>query len=165
MKGTCIASLERDVAILVASATFLQSISQNLALTVVVKLTQSLTKLSGVLPVTSSHWALVVPPVMEQSNLRVGVSPLYWLIIPLEAATGTGMVRVIGLWNFRLRGSMVTIGDTATRLPSSLAVSSEGIGWAWRPTLIFLVSAPWGKTAWTWGTTVELTTPPSGPMA
>ena len=68
---------------------------------------------------------------MEQSNLRVGVSPLYWLIIPLEAATGTGMVRVIGLWNFRLRGSMVTIGDTATRLPSSLAVSSEGMGWAW----------------------------------
>ena len=56
-----------------ASPTFLQSISQNLALTwrrryykgslmrdlrrltVVVKLTQSLTKVSGVLPVTSSH--------------------------------------------------------------------------------------------------------------
>ena len=30
----------------------------------------------------------------------------------------------------------------------------------WRPTLIFLVSAPWGKTAWTWGTTVLFTTPP-----
>lgn len=40
------------------------------------------------------------------------------------------MVRVIGLWNFRLLGSMVTIGDTATRLPSSLAVMSVGIGWA-----------------------------------
>ena len=56
---------------MVASATFLQSINQNLALTwndlitkqvrtrerltVVVKLTQSLTKVSGVLPVTSSH--------------------------------------------------------------------------------------------------------------
>ena len=35
----------------------------------------------------------------------------------------------------------------------------------WRPTLIFLVRAPWGKTAWTCGTTVLLTTPPSGPMA
>ena len=30
----------------------------------------------------------------------------------------------------------------------------------WRPTLIFLVRAPWGKTACTWGTTVLLTTPP-----
>ena len=35
----------------------------------------------------------------------------------------------------------------------------------WRPTLIFLVRAPCGKTAWTCGTTVLLTTPPSGPMA
>lgn len=34
-----------------------------------------------------------------------------------------------------------------------------------RPTLIFLVSAPWGKTACTWGTTVLETIPPSGPMA
>ena len=33
------------------------------------------------------------------------------------------------------------------------------------PTFIFFVSAPWGKTAWTWGTTVEFTTPPSGPIA
>lgn len=39
-----------------------QSINQNLAETVVVKETQSLTKVSGVDPVTSSHWALVVPP-------------------------------------------------------------------------------------------------------
>ena len=30
-----------------------------------------------------------------------------------------------------LRGSTVTMGETATRLPSSLAVSSGGIGWAW----------------------------------
>ena len=52
--------------------------------------------------------------------------------MPFEAATGTGMVRVIGLWNFRLLGSMVTMGDTATRLPSSFAVSSEGMGWAWK---------------------------------
>jgi len=69
--------------------------------------------------VTSSHWARVVPPVIEQSRRRVGVSPEYWLIIPLLAATGTGMVRVIGLWNFRLLGSTVTIGETATRFPRS----------------------------------------------
>ena len=68
---------------------------------------------------------------IEHSSRRVGVSPEYWLIMPLEAATGTGMVRVIGLWNLRRRGSTVTIGDTATRLPSNLAVSSVGIGWAW----------------------------------
>lgn len=32
------------------------------------------------------------------------------------------------------------------------------------PTLIFLVRAPSGKTAWTWGTRVLLRTPPSGPI-
>ena len=74
----------------------------------------------------------VLLPVMEQSSLRVGVSPWYWLIIPLPAATGTGMVREIGLWNLRLRGSMVTMGDTATLLPSSLAVSSGEMGWAYK---------------------------------
>ena len=34
-----------------------------------------------------------------------------------------------------------------------------------RPTLIFFVSAPSGKIACTWGTTVLDTIPPSGPMA
>lgn len=34
----------------------------------------------------------------------------------------------------------------------------------WRPTRILLVSAPSGKTACTCGTTVLLSTPPSGPM-
>ena len=62
LKGTCIASRYSSVAILVASPTFRQSISQNLAETVVVKFTQSLTKCRGVEPVTSSHCALVVPP-------------------------------------------------------------------------------------------------------
>ena len=71
-------------------------------------------------------------PVIEHKRRSVGVSPWYWLIIPFPAATGTGMVNVIGLWNLRLRGSMVTIGDTATRLPSSFAVSSEGMGWAYK---------------------------------
>lgn len=48
--------------------------------------------------------------------------------MPLLAACGTGIVNIIGLWNFRRRGSTVTIGDTATRLPSSLATNSAGIG-------------------------------------
>ena len=69
-------------------------------------------------------------PVMLQRSLNVGASPEYWLIMPLLAACGTGIVRVMGLWNFRLRGSTVTIGDTATRLPSNLAASSAAIGCA-----------------------------------
>lgn len=44
-----------SVAILVASEMFRQSMSQNLADTVVVNETQSLTKVKGVDPVTSSH--------------------------------------------------------------------------------------------------------------
>ena len=69
-------------------------------------------------------------PVIEHKSLKVGVSPLYWLIIPFPAAWGTGIVKVIGLWNFLLRGSTVTMGETATLLPKSLAVNSGGIGWA-----------------------------------
>lgn len=42
------------------------------------------------------------------------------------------MVKVIGLWNFLRLGSTVTIGDTATLLPSSLATRSAGIGCAYR---------------------------------
>lgn len=58
----------------------------------------------------------------------MGASPEYWFIIPLLAACGTGIVSVIGLWNLRLLGSTVTIGDTPTRLPSSFETSSPGIG-------------------------------------
>lgn len=39
------------------------------------------------------------------------------------------------------------------------------IGLTWRPTLIFLVRAAGGKTAWTWGTAEEETVPPSMPTA
>lgn len=77
--------------------------------------------------VTRKH----ILPVMLQSSLSVGASPEYWLIMPLLAACGTGIVNTIGLWNFRRRGSTVTIGETATRFPSSFATSSAGIGWAW----------------------------------
>lgn len=65
IKGTCIASRYNSVAIFEASATFRQSISQNLADTVVVNETQSLTKVRGVEPVTSSHCALDVPPIIK----------------------------------------------------------------------------------------------------
>lgn len=65
-----------------------------------------------------------------QSNLSVGTSPEYGLIMPLLAACGTGIVRVIGLWNLRRRGSTVTIGETATRFPNSFVTSSVGIGCA-----------------------------------
>lgn len=50
-----------SVAILVASEMLRQSISQNRADTVVVNETQSLTKVSGVEPVTSSQTALFCP--------------------------------------------------------------------------------------------------------
>lgn len=50
------------MAILAASDTFLQSINQNLADTVVVNDTQSLTNVRGVDPVTSSQIALFCPP-------------------------------------------------------------------------------------------------------
>jgi hypothetical protein len=62
MKGGCVASLYSSVAILVASPMLRQSISQKRADTVVVNVTQSFTNVRGVEPVTSSHWARVVPP-------------------------------------------------------------------------------------------------------
>lgn len=54
--------LYNSLAILEASSTFRQSISQKRADTVVVKLTQSLISVRGVDPVTSSHCARVAPP-------------------------------------------------------------------------------------------------------
>ena len=62
MKGGCVASLYSSVAILVASPMLRQSMSQKRADTVVVNVTQSFTNVRGVEPVTSSHWARVVPP-------------------------------------------------------------------------------------------------------
>lgn len=69
---------------------------------------------------------------MLHRSLKVGASPEYWLIMPLLAACGTGIVKVIGLWNFLRLGSTVTIGDTATLFPSNLATRSAGIGCAYR---------------------------------
>lgn len=65
---------------------------------------------------------------MEQSNRNVGADPEYWLIIPCECALGAGMLNVIVLWNFRLLGSTVTTGETATPCPNNFAVNSGSIG-------------------------------------
>lgn len=62
INGTWHISLYNSVAMLPALDTCLQSINQNLADTVVVNETQSLTNVRGVEPVTSSHWALALPP-------------------------------------------------------------------------------------------------------
>lgn len=48
--------------------------------------------------------------------------------MPWVWALGAGILRVIALWNFLRLGSTVTIGDTATPRPRSLAVSSGSIG-------------------------------------
>lgn len=69
--------LYSSVAIFVASPTFLQSISQNLAETVVVKDTQSFTNVKGVDPVTSSHCALVVPPIEQLRNNTLNKECVY----------------------------------------------------------------------------------------
>lgn len=68
---------------------------------------------------------------MEHKSLNVGALPEYWFIIPWLCALGAGILRVIALWNFLLLGSTVTIGETATPRPRSLAVNSGSIGWAW----------------------------------
>lgn len=60
--GTCKDSSYNSVAIFGTAPIFLQSISQNLAETVVVNDTLSFMKVSGVEPVTSSHCASFVPP-------------------------------------------------------------------------------------------------------
>ncbi|KAK2178742.1 hypothetical protein NP493_529g01068 [Ridgeia piscesae] len=78
----------------------------------------------------SSHSAGVDPPIKLHNSRSVGASPPYWLSMPFWEAFGTGTVRVMGLWNLRRRGSTVTMGLTATRLPSILATRSAGTGWA-----------------------------------
>lgn len=67
-------------------------------------------------------------PVIEQSRRNVGALPEYWLIMPWLWAFGAGILNVIALWNLRRLGSTVTIGETATPRPSSLAVKSGSIG-------------------------------------
>lgn len=68
---------------------------------------------------------------MEHNNLNVVFKlPWYWLIMPCECAFGAGILSVIALWNFRLLGSTVTIGETATPCPRSFETSSGSIACA-----------------------------------
>lgn len=84
-------------------------------------------------------------PVIEQSNRSVGALPEYWLIIPWLCARGAGMLSVIALWNLRRLGSTVTIGETATPRPNSLAVKSGSIGWAYICFFFFIL---FSRTFW-----------------
>ena len=86
---------------------------------------------------TVSHTAVLHSPIILQSSLSVGASllapvapPPYWFNMPFCTARGSGIVSVIGRWNFRRRGSIVTIGLTATRLPSIRDTRLAGTGCA-----------------------------------
>lgn len=65
---------------------------------------------------------------MLHSSLRVGASPPKPFSVTSLAALGTGMVMVIGLWNFRLLGSKVTMGLKVALLPRTFLTSSLCVG-------------------------------------
>ena len=70
-------------------------------------------------------------PVMLHSRRRHGAaSPLCPLGCPSADLGGTGMVIVIGLWNFLLLGSTVTMGLKVALLPRTALTMSSGTGWA-----------------------------------
>lgn len=70
-------------------------------------------------------------PVMLQSSLRQGAgSPLRPLATASLDLGGTGIVMVMGLWNFLLLGSTVTIGLNDARLPVMVHTRSSGTGCA-----------------------------------
>lgn len=65
-----------------------------------------------------------------QSRRRLVVSPS-----PLSRGLsvqegGSGIRSPMGRWNFRRRGSTVTMGLNVAWLPRSLVTSSSGTGWA-----------------------------------
>lgn len=72
---------------------------------------------------------------------------LYCVNIPLFELCGRGMHNVIGLWNFRLLGSTVTIGETATLFPCKRVTISCGTTCACTETLIVFVKDPSGNIA------------------
>jgi len=75
-------------------------------------------------------WNLRLPARLQRSR-KLGASGPYWFIMPFWDAFGNVIVSVIGLWNLRRRGSIVTIGLTATRLPNIFATKSAETGWTW----------------------------------
>ena len=86
----------------------------------------SLQMLAGV---NSKDGNNVTKPVMLQRRRRFGVvSPWDPLDTPSPEGGGTGMVIVIGLWNFLLLGSTVTIGLNVALFPRIFFTISSGTG-------------------------------------
>lgn len=56
------------------------------------------------------------------------MSPLYPLVTPSPDGGGTGIVMVIGLWNFLLLGSTVTMGLNVALFPRIFLTISSGTG-------------------------------------
>lgn len=74
----------------------------------------------------------MVLPVMLQSSRNVGVYPPKPLRTGSELLPGTGMVMVMGLWNFLLRGSRVTMGLKVALFPKIFLTTLTLTGWACR---------------------------------
>jgi len=87
-------------------------------------------------------------PAMLQSSRRF---PTLYLVAADWSSHGNGRVTVIGLWNLRRRGSIVTIGPTLTPAPRTLVTSSLGSDCAWTifATSLFI-------HVWWFGAVVEL---------
>jgi len=68
---------------------------------------------------------------MLQSSRRQGTASPRWPTgWPSADRGGTGIVIVIGLWNFLLLGSTVTMGLKVALLPRTALATSSGTGWA-----------------------------------
>lgn len=62
----------------------------------------------------------------------MGVSPPKLFCTGSELLLGTGMVMVMGLWNFLLRGSRVTMGLKVALFPRTFLTTSIFTGCAWK---------------------------------
>lgn len=60
---------------------------------------------------------------------------------------------------------LIALGWVFKSSRPTLLLSREMQMPTWRPTFIFFCRAPFGNTAWTLSATVELRTPPSGPIS
>ena len=73
------------------------------------------------------------------------------------------LIELIKLMDYQIKENLFFLGRWLTviffSIPDDTPFRGRNI-FTWSPTLIFLVRAPWGKMAWTWGTTVLFTTPP-----
>lgn len=69
-------------------------------------------------------------PMTLQSRRRLVVSPSPLSLGLSVQEGGSGIRSPMGRWNFRRRGSTVTMGLNVAWLPRSLVTSSSGTGWA-----------------------------------